>query len=65
MQLHGVPFTMREGNKNPMRQIAALNRKRSITGKFLDGPRQVTDINRLDESKDIRFKTTRVSKEER
>jgi hypothetical protein len=31
----------------------------------LDGPRQVNDINRLDESKDIRFKTTKVSKEER
>jgi hypothetical protein len=47
MQLHGVPFTLRESAKNPMRQMAALNRKRDITGKFLDGPRQVTNINNL------------------
>ena len=31
----------------------------------MDGPRQVNDVNQLDESKDIRFKTTKVSKEER
>jgi len=65
MQLHGVPFTMRESAKNPMRQIAALNRKRDITGKFLDGPRQVNAINWLGSSSDIRFITTKVSKEER
>jgi hypothetical protein len=39
MKLHGSAFNVRDGIKNPMRQIAALKRKRNDQGKFLDGPR--------------------------
>lgn len=40
-KLYGHEFGTRETIKNPMRQIAAKNRKRDGTGKFLDGPRAV------------------------
>jgi hypothetical protein len=39
MKLYGSKFNVRDGIKNPMRQIAALKRKRNENGKFLDGPR--------------------------
>lgn len=42
LKLYGTPFSsIRESVKNPMRQIAARNRKRQANGKFLDGPRVV------------------------
>ena len=42
IKLYGHSFNgVRETVKNPMRQIAARNRKRQADGKFLDGPRAV------------------------
>jgi hypothetical protein len=38
MKLHGSVFNVRDGAKNPMRQIAALKRKRNDYGKFLNLP---------------------------
>lgn len=38
-KLYGNEFATRNTEKNQMRQIAARNRKRDGTGKFLDGPR--------------------------
>ncbi len=44
-QLYGSEFSIvREQVKNPMRQIAARNRKRQADGKFLDGPRAIVNL---------------------
>ncbi len=61
LNLYGQPLFKRANLKNGNRQVAACNRKRDYTGKFLLGPRKQRNRFYLPGFKGAIFKITKVS----